>query len=172
AVIGDDAVVENDHTGVIESKNAASTAVELNLLEGSGTHAEVDNFGLIWGESVAINGGAGQETVINHGQILGDVVLGDGNDTFVFGKGGSLTGDLFLGGGDDLVYIEKNSGSMSIADFAAGSASGDVINISAFYSNFADLIAHSHQVDNNTVIDLGHNDHLVLADVKLSALDA
>ena len=176
-VSGNGAVIENEQTGVIESKNSASAAVELNVLQRAGvndaaTSSLLWNDGLIEGASVAVLGGAGQETIVNHGKIVGDVVLGDGNDTFVFGKNGSVLGNLFLGGGDDLVYIEKNSGSMSIADFAAGSAGGDVIDISAFYSNFGDLIAHAHQVDNNTVIDLGHNDHLVLADVKLSALDA
>ena len=176
-VSGDGAVIDNKQSGVIESKNSASAAVELNVLQRAGvtdaaTSSLLWNDGLIKGASVAVLGGAGQETIVNHGDIVGDVVLGDGNDTFVFGKHGSVLGNLFLGGGDDLVYIEKNSGSMSIADFAAGSGGGDVIDISAFYSNFADLKAHAHQMGTDTVIALGHNDQLVLADVKLSALDA
>ena len=92
-VSGDGALVENTRTGVIESMNADSAAVELNVLERAGLPAAdmsstLENFGLIEGAAVAVLGGAGQETVINHGRIVGDVVLGDGADTFVFGKGG------------------------------------------------------------------------------------
>ncbi len=176
-VSGDGAIIENTLTGVIESKSATSAAVELNVVERDGfpvasMHSELDNFGLIRGDSVAVLGGAGHELVINHGQIVGDVVLGDGNDVFVDGKGGSLTGDLFLGGGDDLVQIEKGSGSMHIADFAAGPTFGDIIDISAFYSNFTDLMAHSRQVGTDVVIGLGHNNQLVLENEKLNMFNA
>ena len=58
--------------------------------------------------------------MINHGQIVGDVVLGDGDDKFVFGEGGVLTGNLTLGSGDDVVRIENGSGTTRIADFVAG----------------------------------------------------
>jgi hypothetical protein len=176
-VSGDGAVIENAQTGVIESKSAASAAVELNVLQRTGVinsalSSLLDNDGLIKGASVAVLGSAGQETVVNHGRIVGDVVLGDGNDTFVFGKGGSLAGELFLGGGDDLVGVEKGSGSMRIADFTPGDSSGDVIDISAFYSNFTDLMSHSQQVGNNVVVGLGHNDQLVLENVKRGVLNA
>jgi hypothetical protein len=177
AVSGDDALIENTRTGVIESQNADSAAVELNVLERDGlsnadTSSLLENFGLIKGANVAILGGVGQETVINHGTIVGDVDLGDGADTFVFGKGGALVGNLFLGGGHDLVRVENGSGTSRIADFAAGGPSGDVVDVSAFFSSFGDLEAHSQQSGNDVVITLDHNDHLVLAGVQLSALNA
>src|SRR5262249_39766315 len=128
--------------------------------------------GLIRGAAVAVLGGAGQETVINHGRIVGDVDLGAGADTFVFGKGGTLAGDLFLGDGDDFVRIENGSGTTHIADFAAGAASGDVIDVSAFFSSFSALKAHSHQQGNDVVIDLDRNDQLVLEHVQLTTLNA
>src|SRR5262249_44954518 len=109
---------------------------------------------------------------INHGQIVGAVVLGDGNDVFVFGNGGNLAGELFLGGGDDLVRIEKGSGSMTIADFVAGPGGTDIIDISAFYGSFTELKAHAHQAGNDVAIGLGHNDQLLLANVKIGALDS
>jgi hypothetical protein len=176
-VIGDGALVENARTGTIQSLDADSPAVELNVIERSGHPAaelssRLDNSGLIQGVSVAIQGGAGQETVVNHGKIVGDVMLGDGNDTFVFGKGGTLTGNLFLGGGNDLVRIEDGSGTSHIADFAASGPSSDVIDVSAFFSTFGDLEAHSQQSGNNVVITLDPNDHLVLTGVQLSALHA
>src|SRR5258708_39957848 len=95
-------------------------------------------------------------------------MLGGGADTFVFGSGGRLTGMLFLGGGNDLVRIEKASGSMTIADFEAGPGGKDIIDISAFYSSFAALKAHSYQSGNDVVVGLGHSDQLVLAKVKRS----
>jgi hypothetical protein len=176
-ISGDDALVENSQSGVIESKNVASAAVELNVLKRNGltdskTSSDLENYGLVKGVSIAVLGGAGEETVINHGQITGDVVLGSGADTFVFATGGRLTGMLYLGGGDDLVRIEKGSGSMTIADFAAGPAGKDIIDISAFYDSFADLKANTHQFGNDVAIGLGHNDQLMLANVKLGALDS
>jgi hypothetical protein len=174
-VTGDDALVEN--TGTIESKNAASAAVELNLLERDGvtladTSSTLDNHGLIKGAGAAVLGGAGQETVINHGRIVGDVMLGDGADSFVFGKGGTVAGDVFLGGGSDLVRIENGSGTSHIADFAAGAAGGDVIDVSAFFSSFHEVQTHSRQLGHDVVITLDHNDQLVLANVHLNALNA
>jgi hypothetical protein len=175
---GDGAFVENTRSGLIESRSADSAAVELNVPhigsnnDPASESARLENWGLLQAPSVAVLGGAGQETVVNHGQIVGDVNLGDGNDTFVAGKGGSLAGELVLGGGDDLVYVEKGSGSLRIADFFAGPAGGDVVDISAFYASFTDLVRHSRQVGNDAVIGLGHNDQLVLENVQLGALDA
>src|SRR5262245_2762933 len=103
---------------------------------------------------------------------MGNVQLGGGADTFVFGKGGTLAGNLFLGGGDDLVRVERGSGTSAIADFVAGSASGDTIDVSAFFSTFAELAAHSRQSGNDVIIDLGHHDQLILGNVQLSVLNA
>src|SRR5262245_65848650 len=140
-VSGDDALVENTRSGVIKSADAASAAVELNVIERDGLPASamsstLENFGLIKGAATAVLGGAGQETVINHGRIVGDVDLGDGADTFVFGQGGTVSGDLFLGGGDDVVRIENGSGTSHIADLAAGNSNGDAIDGSPFFSKF------------------------------------
>ena len=176
-VSGDDALVENTRSGVIKSEDAHSAAVELNVVERDGLpvadmSSRLDNFGLIKGAGVAILGGAGEEAVINHGRIMGDVVLSDGADTFVFGKGGTVAGDIFLGGGDDLARIENGSGTSHIADFAAGAASGDAIDLSAFFSSFGGVMAHSRQRGNDVVITLDHNDQLVLENVHLNTLNA
>src|SRR5262245_46937377 len=175
-VSGDDALVENTRSGVINSVDAVSAAVELNVVERDGlpasaTSSTLENFGLIKGAAVAVLGGAGQETVINHGRIVGDVDLGDGADTFVFGHGGTVSGDLFLSSGDDLVLIENGSGTSHIADFAAGALSDDVIDVSAFFSSFGDLQAHSKQQGGDVTIALDHNDKLVLENVQLSSLN-
>ena len=174
-VSGDDALVENTKSGVIRSEDADSAAIELNVQEfagapAAGLSALVENDGLIRGASIAILGGAGEETVINHGRIVGDVVLGDGADSFVFGKGGTLAGDLLLGNGDDLVLVENGAGRIVIADFSA--AGGDVVDVSAFFSSFEDLAAHSKQRNGDVVIALDHNDSVTLANVQLAALNA
>ena len=85
--VGDDGVVEN--SGSIRSRDAASAAVELNVVEQEGVPAaglssQLTNSGLISAPDVAVLGGAGQETVVNRGRIVGDVSLGEGNDTFTF----------------------------------------------------------------------------------------
>src|SRR6266568_2910798 len=107
-ISGDDALIENTQAGVIRSADADSAAIELNVIIGGVEHgepivpivdrsSEVENYGRIEGAAIAILGGDGQETVINHGSIVGDVDLGGGADTFVFGKGGTLAGNLSLG---------------------------------------------------------------------------
>jgi hypothetical protein len=174
-VTGDDALVQNSRSGVILSKNADSAAVEINTIERDGlsnpdTSCRLENSGLIKGTGIAVLCGAGKETVVNHGRIVGDVVLGDGADTFVSGKGGLIAGDVVLGGGDDLVFIEDGSGTTPIADFGAGDASGDVVDVSAFFSNFADLQSHSSQRGTDTVVRLDGNDCLVLQNTQVSAL--
>jgi hypothetical protein len=174
-VSGDEALVENTRSGVIRSENAASAAIELNAQEFAGPaaadlSARLENDGLIRGAGIAILGGAGEETVINHGRIIGDVVLGDGADSFTFGKGGILAGDLLLGGGDDLVLIENGAGRIEIADFST--AGGDVVDVSAFFSSFGELTAHSKQRNGDVVITLDHNDSVVLANLQLAALNA
>jgi hypothetical protein len=167
-VLGDDSVVENTKTGEIESKNTQSAAVELNLPDPLAS-SHLDNFGLIKG-AVAVLGGEGQETVVNHGRIIGDVVLGGGDDTFVFGKGGTLSGALDLGTGHDMVRVENGAGTVRVADFTAAGVSSDVIDLSAFFSNFGQVMSHSHQQGSDVVIALHHNDALVLSHVQLSSL--
>ena len=175
-VSGDDALVENAQSGVIRSDDPASAAVELNVEELAGApvaglSARLENAGLIRGAGIAILGGDGEETVINHGRIAGDVVLGDGADTFVFGNGGRVQGEVFLGGGDDLVVIENGAGSAEIADFAAGDTGGDVLDVSLFFTNLAELQAHSQQQGSDLRVALDHNDTLILNNVQLSALN-
>ncbi len=172
-VSGDGALLENTRSGNIESRNAGSAAVELNVVERNGlsdkgTSSRLENSGLIKGAGVAVLGGAGQDTVLNYGRIVGDVVLGDGSDTFVFGHGGSLVGNLYLGGGLDLVRVEDGAGTCHISDFQAG----DVVDVSAFFSNFSSLRAHSTQQGSDVIIALDHNDRLVLGQTQLNTLSA
>lgn len=175
-VSGDDTLVENTRSGVIRSDDAASAAIELNVEEmagapAAGLSARLENDGLIRGAGIAVLGGDGEETVINHGRIAGDVDLGDGADTFVFGNGGRVQGEVFLGGGDDLVVIENGAGSAEIADFAAGDTGGDVLDVSVFFTSLAELQAHSQQQGGDLIVGLDHKSTLVLNNVQLGALN-
>jgi hypothetical protein len=175
-VSGDDAMVQNIRSGVIVAKNADSAAVELNVVEQDGLPtedmaAQLENRGLIKGAGIAVLGGAGEETVVNHGCIVGDVDLGDGDDSYAAGKGGALAGDLLLGGGDDLVIVADGAGTLRIADFEAGVGGGDVIDVSAFFSDFGDVLAHASQKGGNTLIALDGNDRVVLENTLIGALD-
>ncbi|MBH5401556.1 hypothetical protein HZZ13_27770 [Bradyrhizobium sp. CNPSo 4010] len=174
-VSGVDVLVENRSDGAIRSSDPASAAVELNAmirpgLSNAETSSRLDNAGLIKAAGTAILGGDGRETVVNHGSIVGDVVLGDGADTFVLGSHGHLAGKLYLGGGNDLVRIERDAGSMRVADFAAGTTSGDAVDLSAYFSSFDQVMAHSRQAGSDVVVELGH-DRLVLEHVQLAALN-
>jgi hypothetical protein len=175
-VSGNGDLVENTHSGVIRSKDAASAGVELNVVEREGfpaadSSSQLQNSGLISAHDIAVLGGAGQETVVNNGRIIGDVSLGEGDDTFVFGKGGTVRGGVALGGGDDLVRVENGSGRSRLADFTAGDAS-DAVDVSAFYSSFDQVLANARQSGNDVIIKLDRNDSLVLTSVDLSTVTA
>lgn len=72
------------NTGLIANlSSGASTRVALNLGEATG-----------WRDSVA-----------NRGQIVGDVLLGAGNDTFD-GRGGTVQGQVLGGRGNDLFIVD------------------------------------------------------------------
>ena len=77
-------------------------------------------------------------------------------------ENGDETEKFDLGSGNDLVVIENGSGTSRIDDFTT---TFDVINVSAFYSNFDDLVAHSKRDGSDTIINLDHNDQLVLMGV-------
>jgi Ca2+-binding RTX toxin-like protein len=69
----------------------------------------LDNRGTIIGD-INLNAQVGDvnDTVVNRGKIAGDVLLGDGNDTFR-GKGGGISSDVFGEvGNDKLIGGKKN----------------------------------------------------------------
>lgn len=171
AISGDDALVENSRSGVIESMNPNSAAVEMNVIERDGfptaeMSSRLENSGIVKGASVAIQGGAGQERVVNHGQIVGNVMLGGGDDTFVFGKGGHVVGDVKLGAGDDHVVVENGSGVSHITDLSTG----DTVDVSAFFSNLSQLANHIAQQGSDVVVSLSHNDTLILEHTQIANL--
>jgi uncharacterized delta-60 repeat protein len=67
-------------------------------------------------------------------------------------------------------------GSAAISGFAAGDLSGDVIDLSAMtnpeWTDFADIVARTTQVDAHTLIDLGNGNSIILVGVTAASLTA
>jgi Ca2+-binding RTX toxin-like protein len=66
----------------------------------------IRNSGTISGESFAIRSTAGVDKIINSGTIEGDVLLGSGDDTFVF-LSGSVSGEVEGSAGNDTYILRK-----------------------------------------------------------------
>ena len=82
----------------------ASSAYGIDLRFAGGDNLVV-NTGLITGGAIAIEAGAGIETVRNSGTIDGDVLLGDGADAFD-GRGGTVSGSVRGGAGNDSYAVD------------------------------------------------------------------
>ena len=135
--------------------------------------AEFANYGTIRTVSTAILGGEYDDVVTNRGLLVGAVSLKAGDDSYVAGARGRLDGVLTLGDGDDLVIVERKAGELRIGDFAAGSASDDIIDLSAFgFGSFAQLMNRAHQSGADVVLDLGRDAELVLQNLALASLSA
>ncbi|MFT3987269.1 M10 family metallopeptidase C-terminal domain-containing protein [Aestuariivirga sp.] len=91
------------NTGTISHNSGSSSyaAVELITLHAA-DRASVTNgvTGHIVSPGIAISGDIGIETVVNRGEIIGNVVLAGGNDSFD-GKGGTVIGTIDGGAGND-----------------------------------------------------------------------
>jgi Ca2+-binding RTX toxin-like protein len=87
-------------SGVVRS--ASGTGIL--LMNGANT---VLNQGVIQGATLAMQGGAGEDNLINTGQIVGNVDLGAGND-ILDGRGGQISGWIAGGIGDDEYLISSS----------------------------------------------------------------
>ena len=182
----------------------ASGALVLNLLTGQGTNPyggtlsveHVDNVIGIEANGAYIVGN-------NDGDTIGDASVGDngkpiggdfaGNIIVVGGSGndnlnGSADGTSVLGGGlgkNTLTGGETPQGTPSntfvyglgadtITNFAAGTNSGDRIDLTALMSvkTFSAVMADATQVGSNTVINFGSGRTITLDDVERSTLTA
>jgi hypothetical protein len=175
-------LVHNTRTGSIETHDPNSPAVFLSNRDigavsfrpgviAADTQSRLENEGLIKAAQTAVLGGAGDETVINRGRIVGDVELNGGDDTYVAARGGQLRGVIFSGEGDDTFVFHDGSGRSEVADFEAGAGSDDILDVSAFgFDTFADVLGVTRQVGSDVIISLDRNDQVVLNDLSLGAL--
>ncbi len=171
---GDGVSITNSRTGWIETHDAASPAVQLNVIDGAtppnaGT-STFENQGTVRARAVAIAGGDGPEVVRNYGSIQGNVDLGAGQDIYVAGQGGRLNGVLTLGDGNDLLVVERASGLTRVGDFQAVGAAHDVIDVHPFFHDLASLDAAAVQTTGGVLITLDAHDSVFLAGDSLSSL--
>jgi hypothetical protein len=131
------------------------------------------NYGRVEGAGWAVRGSASNDSVVNRGLLAGTVDLGDGDDRYVAGHGGSLSGELILGDGNDLIVCERGCGQLTIGDFLVGSGSDDLLDLSAFgFHSLDDILAHALQDGSNVLLNLSGHDQVVLEDVSLASLAA
>lgn len=112
-----DTYVENARGAEISGGNEAI------FLEGAGA-AEIVNKGLIRGNAVAIETDTSELMLRNTGRIVGDVLMGGGEDTFDSRKG-SLDGAVEGGDGNDDYYVGASK--VKIVEQAGGGAGLDEV---------------------------------------------
>ena len=81
----------------------ASPASNIYAYDGSSKVDEIYNSGFIFG---GIDTEFGDDLVVNSGHIEGEIDLSSGNDTFD-GRGGTVTGDVLGGNGDDTFIVDS-----------------------------------------------------------------
>jgi len=188
-----DTVIANGTNGDdVVNVFAAGTAVDLF---GLAAQVHVDNFESgATKDQLVVNGGAGDDVLVNNGSIGvtldggdGDDILlaGDGGDTLIGGAGddtliGGAGDDTLIGGdGDDVliggagndVFDPGTSGDITIQGFVAGADRIDLHGV-AGATDFAWVQAHTQDVDGNAVLDLGNGANVTLTDVSTTALSA
>lgn len=89
-----------ENRGRIVSEEAAG----IRIGEGVALDGQIRNYGTIEG-AVAIDASeaAGDVEVINHGTLIGDVLLSEGDDRLDSSYGGTIHGTVFGNGGDDAI---------------------------------------------------------------------
>jgi Ca2+-binding RTX toxin-like protein len=107
--------ITSDNTGVniggpkseVENYGTIKGVVGISVTTHAG-HFDLYNDGTIQGSRYAYVGSTALETVRNLGQIIGDVYLRSGADTYI-SDGGTVTGRVYGGNGDDTYYIDRGN---------------------------------------------------------------
>ena len=91
--------------GLIRGAAVNSLAAGIIIEGGVTLDGEIVNNGTIQGRDIAIDtqDSGGPVTIVNNGEIIGDVLLGDGDDSFVVGNGSNTDGTVNGGEGSDTV---------------------------------------------------------------------
>jgi len=174
------------NSGSIRSTDGSGYAIDLTLAFAG---CVVRNIGLIESASVAFRDGAGDDLIVNSGQIIGDVLFSGGNDTFN-GARGVLEGALYGGIGndvlasglaDDLVYggngndrLRGNAGDDSLyggngSDTLRGDRGDDVL----WGGRNADIFVFRRGDGNDRIADFENGiDRIDLRDFALASFAA
>jgi len=97
--------------------------------------------------------------------IAGTTISGSsGNDILV----GGVTNDLLVGNGDDIFVFNNGGGNDQVSGFTAGANTADRLDVSDFnFANSTSVIAQAAQVGADTVINLDGNDSVTLLGVNV-----
>ncbi|MEO0761079.1 MAG: CHRD domain-containing protein, partial [Pseudomonadota bacterium] len=111
-----------ENRGTIAASQDSAAAVAIRLEDGVTLDGEIVNRGTLTATETAIDAtdAGGSVTVVNSGRIEGDVLLSDGDDSFL---GSRSRGDVSVdgGAGDDLIETGRGD------DFLTGGLGNDVL---------------------------------------------
>jgi Ca2+-binding RTX toxin-like protein len=99
---------------------AASQTIAIN--NAAGETSSILNTGTIRSGGLAIDTGAGNDTIQNNGTIIGGISLGDGNDSFTSAHGTLISAPIDGGAGNDIITGSAGD------DHISGGAGADILN--------------------------------------------
>ena len=108
--------------------------------------------------TTAIDLTGNDHTLVIQGNAGANVLVGGAGGETISGFAGNDT--LIGGGGNDVFAFTLGTGQDSVGDFVSGS---DRLDLSVFFSDFAQVQATTHDVGGNAVIDLGNGDSVTLS---------
>ncbi|MFC3442463.1 beta strand repeat-containing protein [Sphingobium rhizovicinum] len=104
-IYGFDAIVSDTDLGsstIINSGSIMASSVAISIVTSQFYSVTIQNSGLISGDAYAVITGDSADTVTNSGTIIGDLMLGSGNDRFN-SRAGMIDGTVYGGDGDDIL---------------------------------------------------------------------
>jgi Ca2+-binding RTX toxin-like protein len=127
-----DGVIKADMTAVLLTNVVTTISLgENSVISGkygfsrqndAGLDSRTINNGSLTGTTLSFSGDAGNETLINHGKMSGEIRLYEGDDVFD-NRGGAFAGVVSGGDGDDKFYV--NSQKITVVEYT--NAPGDDI---------------------------------------------
>jgi Ca2+-binding RTX toxin-like protein len=97
-----------------------------------------------------------------------DVIIGSAGDDVLIGGPGD---DVLIGGGNDILVAAPGN-DIVIQGFQSGAGSQDTIDLRGISGaqDFAWVMAHASDVDDNAVLDLGDGAHVTIDNVSVASL--
>jgi hypothetical protein len=158
--LGNDTYIVRDASDrIVEDDTDANDVVQAAVSYTLTTTAYVETLRTIdAAATTAINLTGNDHTTTIQGNAGANVLTGGAGNETISGFGGNDT--LFGGGGNDIFVFASGTGQDTVGDFVSGS---DKLDLSAFFSSFAQVQAAAHDVGGNAVLDLGGGNNVTLS---------
>ncbi|MCF3641825.1 hypothetical protein LXM94_17775, partial [Rhizobium sp. TRM95111] len=141
------AVYISDDNGEVENLGGTiSGVVGINTVLVAGQDVSIFNSGTISGTTYAYSGSAGSETLVNRGDIIGDVYLRDSNDVFDT-VGGTVTGSVYGGNGNDTYKVD--TAGISLVETSTGGTDTIESSVSFTLADFFEKLTLTGSASNN-----------------------